>query len=73
LSPRLGGPGESHTFGSGHLATHLLPLLYGADILHAAVEGQRRYPVAVAFLVLTVGWEIRSLVCRRNIGKQRNQ
>ena len=73
MSPPLGGPGESHTFGSGHLAPHLLPLPYGPDILHVAVGGQRRWPVAVVFLVLTVGWEIRSLVCRRNIGKQRNQ
>lgn len=67
MSPRLGSMDNSMPSNRRRLATHLLPLAYGPDILHPSVEGQRRLSVAVDCVVLTVGWERPSLVCRQSI------
>jgi hypothetical protein len=73
VTPRLSSAGNSMLSDRGHLATHLLPLAYGADTIRPAAKGQRRLPVAVDFVVLAAVWGRWSLVCRRSIRRWRVQ
>jgi ABC-2 type transport system permease protein len=50
--------------------SYLLPLTYGADILHGAIYGRNMLPLAMDFLLITVFGIVLFSISMRNIHKK---